>query len=149
MANIVVCSDGTWNRPEEDLEKDHPSNVLKLARGISPETNGVAQHVFYDWGLGAYHSKLSAGTTGRGIHKNILDGYRYIVQGRQVHITDRWKRHAVVTLTQNDTKVWWGCRWWVDADALRRAHDSQELHWTPADRRMKPMIFFYRNRWEQ
>lgn len=80
MANIVVCSDGTWNRPEEDLEKDHPSNVLKLARGISPETNGVAQHVFYDWGLGAYHSKLSAGTTGRGIHKNILDGYRYIVQ---------------------------------------------------------------------
>jgi uncharacterized protein (DUF2235 family) len=36
--------------------------------------------VFYDWGLGSYHSKVSAGATGRGIHKNIVDGYRYIVQ---------------------------------------------------------------------
>lgn len=27
MANIVVCADGTWNRPEEDVEKDQPTNV--------------------------------------------------------------------------------------------------------------------------
>jgi uncharacterized protein (DUF2235 family) len=80
MANIVVCADGTWNRPEEDIEKDHPTNVLKLARGISPGGNTSKQHVFYDWGLGSYHSGLTAGATGRGIHKNILDGYRYIVQ---------------------------------------------------------------------
>lgn len=80
MANIVVCADGTWNRPEEDLEKDFATNVLKLARAIKPSDNGVKQHVFYDWGLGSYHSSLSAGATGRGIHKNILDGYRYIVQ---------------------------------------------------------------------
>lgn len=79
MANIVVCADGTWNRPEEDIEKDFPTNILKLARAISPD-NGIKQHVFYDWGLGSYHNKLSAGATGRGIHKNILDGYRYIVQ---------------------------------------------------------------------
>ena len=32
MANIVVCADGTWNRPEEDLEADFPTNVLRLAR---------------------------------------------------------------------------------------------------------------------
>lgn len=25
MANIVVCADGTWNRPEEDIEKDFPT----------------------------------------------------------------------------------------------------------------------------
>ncbi|MEP4547394.1 MAG: DUF2235 domain-containing protein [Saccharospirillum sp.] len=80
MANIIVCADGTWNRPEEDLEEDHPSNVLRLARAITPEQGGQRQHVFYDWGLGSYHSKLSAGATGRGIHKNIVDGYRYIVQ---------------------------------------------------------------------
>jgi uncharacterized protein (DUF2235 family) len=80
MANIVICADGTWNRPEEDLEKDFPTNVLKLSRAINPSANGVKQHVFYDWGLGSYHNSLSAGTTGRGIHKNILDGYRYIVQ---------------------------------------------------------------------
>ncbi len=80
MANIVICADGTWNRPEEDIEKDHPTNVLKLARGIAPGGANGKQHVFYDWGLGSYHSGLSAGATGRGIHKNILDGYRYIVQ---------------------------------------------------------------------
>jgi uncharacterized protein (DUF2235 family) len=80
MANIVVCADGTWNRPEEDIEKDFPTNVLKLARAIKPSENNVKQHVFYDWGLGSYHNSVSAGATGRGIHKNILDGYRYIVQ---------------------------------------------------------------------
>ncbi len=80
MANIIVCADGTWNRPEEDVEKDFPTNVLKLARAITPYAAGVSQHVFYDWGLGSYHNSLSAGATGRGIHKNILDGYRYIVQ---------------------------------------------------------------------
>ncbi len=80
MANIVVCADGTWNRPEEDIEKDFPTNVLRLARVIKPSADGVKQHVFYDWGLGSYHHTLTAGATGRGIHKNILDGYRYIVQ---------------------------------------------------------------------
>lgn len=80
MANIVVCADGTWNRPEEDIEKDFPTNVLKMARAIRPSTAALKQHVFYDWGLGSYHDRATAGATGRGIHKNILDGYRYIVQ---------------------------------------------------------------------
>lgn len=85
MANIVVCADGTWNRPEEDIESDHPTNVLKVARAIKPVSDGTKQHVFYDWGLGSYHSGISAGATGRGIHKNILDGYRYIVQNYAVN----------------------------------------------------------------
>ena len=80
MANIVVCADGTWNRPEEDIQKDFPTNVLKLARAIKPSAGALKQHVFYDWGLGSYHNSVTAGATGRGIHKNILDGYRYIVQ---------------------------------------------------------------------
>ncbi len=80
MANIIICADGTWNRPEEDIEKDFPTNVLKFARAIAPSDGELKQHVFYDWGLGSYHSGLSAGVTGSGIHKNILDGYRYIVQ---------------------------------------------------------------------
>ena len=80
MANIVVCADGTWNRPEEDLEADFPTNVLRLAQAVKPTSGDTKQHVFYDWGLGAYHDKLLGGGIGRGIHKNILDGYRYIVQ---------------------------------------------------------------------
>lgn len=81
MKRIVICADGTWNRPEEDLKKDVPTNVLRLARSIRPvTTDGVAQQVFYDWGIGSYHNQVVAGATGKGIHKNIVDGYRYIVQ---------------------------------------------------------------------
>ncbi len=76
MANIIICSDGTWNRPEKNRLTEHPTNVLRIARAINPED----QHVFYDWGLGSYHDSVSAGTIGKGIHKNIKDAYRYIVQ---------------------------------------------------------------------
>jgi uncharacterized protein (DUF2235 family) len=78
---IVICADGTWNRPEQDLDKDFPTNVLKLARAIKPVAgDDVPQQVFYDWGIGADHDKFIGGVTGRGIHKNIMDDYRYIVQ---------------------------------------------------------------------
>ena len=36
--------------------------------------------MFYDWGVGSYHDKVSGGVTGKGLHKNIMDDYRYIVQ---------------------------------------------------------------------
>jgi len=81
VKRIIICADGTWNRPEKDIKKDFPTNVLKLARAISPESkDGVDQVVFYDWGLGSYNDKFSAGTFGKGINKNIKDSYRFIVQ---------------------------------------------------------------------
>jgi len=80
MKRIVICADGTWNRPEKDPE-DQPTNVLKVARAIKPvASDGVAQQVFYDWGLGSYHDSAAAGITGREIAKNIMDNYRYLVQ---------------------------------------------------------------------
>jgi uncharacterized protein (DUF2235 family) len=81
MKRIVICADGTWNRPEYDLSKDFPTNVLKIARAIKPTASGkVNQQVFYDWGIGSYHDQVVAGSTGKGLHKNIQDDYRYIVQ---------------------------------------------------------------------
>jgi len=78
---IVVCADGTWNRPEKNLKEDFPTNVLKLARSISPiASDGTPQQVFYDWGIGSYHDEVIAGATGKGLHKNVMDDYRYIVQ---------------------------------------------------------------------
>lgn len=78
---IVICADGTWNRPEKDLKVDFPTNVLRLARAISPlASDGKPQQVFYDWGVGSYYDEAMGGATGRGLHKNIMDGYRYIVQ---------------------------------------------------------------------
>jgi len=78
---IVICADGTWNRPEQDLEEDFPTNVLRLARAIKPVgADQAPQQVFYDWGVGSYYGKVSGGVTGKGLHKNIMDDYRYIVQ---------------------------------------------------------------------
>ena len=78
---IVICADGTWNRPEKDPQKEWPTNVLRMARAIKPVADdGVVQQVFYDWGVGSYHDVLYAGITGQGVQKNIMDAYRYIVQ---------------------------------------------------------------------
>lgn len=78
---IVICADGTWNRPEQDLKKDIPTNVLRLARALKPRQSGRPdQQVFYDWGVGSYYDPIIGGATGKGLNKNIMDDYRYIVQ---------------------------------------------------------------------
>jgi uncharacterized protein (DUF2235 family) len=78
---IVICADGTWNRPEKNLKEDFPTNVLRLARAIKPiGADQVHQQVFYDWGVGSYYDQTIGGATGRGVNKNIMDDYRYIVQ---------------------------------------------------------------------
>ncbi len=81
MKRIVICADGTWNRPEQNLQKDFPTNVLKVARGIAPkDKHGIDQVVFYDWGVGSYYGSVRGGALGDGINKNIMDAYRFIVQ---------------------------------------------------------------------
>ncbi len=80
MKRIIICADGTWNKPEEDLEKDFPTNVLKFSRAIAPIAGDkTVQTVFYDWGIGSYHSSASGGAFGKGLDKNIKDCYRFIV----------------------------------------------------------------------
>lgn len=70
---IVVCADGTWNRLEEDVELDVPTNVLRLTRAIAPFDQDVdSQQVFYDWGVGPYHARVSGGVTGRGTDRDSL-----------------------------------------------------------------------------
>ncbi len=80
MKRIIICADGTWNRPEENIEEDFPTNVLKFARGIAPnDVEGIKQIVFYDWGIGSYHAKAIGGGLGAGLEKNVMDGYRFLV----------------------------------------------------------------------
>ena len=84
MKRIAICFDGTWNRPEETLGEDFPTNVLHFARAIRPrDDNGREQVVFYDWGIGSYHDELLAGSTGYGLEKNVMDGYRFLVHNYQ------------------------------------------------------------------
>jgi len=80
MKRIVICADGTWNRPEQLGKDEYPTNVLKFARGIaSHDSNNVEQVVFYDWGIGSYHDKVTGGGLGEGLEKNVMDGYRFLV----------------------------------------------------------------------
>lgn len=80
MKRIIICSGGTWNRPEKLNKKSYPTNVLKFARGIaSKDDNGTVQVVFYDWGIGSYHDSVQGGTFGKGLEKNVMDGYRFIM----------------------------------------------------------------------
>jgi uncharacterized protein (DUF2235 family) len=51
MANIIICADGTWNRPEQDITQAFLRNVLKLAGAIKLYVINTQQPVFYVWGL--------------------------------------------------------------------------------------------------
>jgi len=75
MKRIAIFSDGTWNSPEQGAA----TNVLQMARSISPEVNGIEQVSFYDWGVGSDGKKVSGGISGAGIDKNIMDCYRFLV----------------------------------------------------------------------
>ena len=46
---IVICSDGTWNRPDSK----HITNVVKITRALKArDAAGTERVVFYDWGVG-------------------------------------------------------------------------------------------------
>ena len=72
MKRIIICADGTWNRPEQEQD-DYPTNVLKFARGVaSKDKKGINQIVFYDWGIGSYHDNMMGGGLGHGLEKKSL-----------------------------------------------------------------------------
>jgi uncharacterized protein (DUF2235 family) len=82
MKRIVVCCDGTWNRPDQVHDGETcASNVTKIARCISPvDPLGIPQLVFYDKGVGTGQwDRLLGGGFGLGIKKKILDAYRFLV----------------------------------------------------------------------
>ncbi|GLX80034.1 hypothetical protein tinsulaeT_33740 [Thalassotalea insulae] len=85
MKRIIICADGTWNRPEQLGKEQYPTNVLTFARHILPQDNtGIKQVVFYDWGIGSYHDQLSGGGFGAGLEKNVMDGYRFLVHNYDI-----------------------------------------------------------------
>lgn len=74
---IIICCDGTWNQPDID-----PTNVVKLVRSIKPvAADGSQQVVFYDEGVGngSRSDRILGGAFGKGVAKNVLDCYRFLV----------------------------------------------------------------------
>lgn len=79
MKRIIICFDGTWNR----IDADEPTNVLKMATGITPHSeNGTGQIIYYDEGVGTSGSlikKLKDGAFGLGVRKNLREAYQFLM----------------------------------------------------------------------
>lgn len=84
--NIALCFDGTWNDPDSN------TNVIKMHRSIigedrtpKPVGGAVAPRdessiKWYDKGVGTkFLNKFRGGLAGNGLAKNILQGYKFIV----------------------------------------------------------------------
>lgn len=84
--NIVLCADGTWNRPSVHTNVDRLFNLLPGDPQAVAATGDVdayltravpEQTAFYLEGVGARvsHNDPLAGATGTGLHGKVLDGY--------------------------------------------------------------------------
>ncbi|MDE0242659.1 MAG: DUF2235 domain-containing protein [bacterium] len=89
--NLVVCTDGTWNRPDQrDRDRIVPSNVVKVARALSGKTPaGTEQRVYYDTGVGTggRWDHFKGGVFGVGLLENVKQAYSAI--GSSYRIGDR------------------------------------------------------------
>ena len=78
---LVVCCDGTWNRPDQIAGS--PTNVSKLASGVAREdAEGAEQLLFYQRGVGTRRfERIRGGAFGLGLSRNVRDCYRFLVEG--------------------------------------------------------------------
>lgn len=83
MKRIIICADGTWNKPEVNVAKDFPTNVLKITRLIKMGNTQIPQQIFYDAGIGSnitlISEKLYKGVTGSSLQNHVINCYRYLV----------------------------------------------------------------------
>ncbi|MCL4523115.1 MAG: DUF2235 domain-containing protein [Acidobacteria bacterium] len=77
MKRLVVCCDGTWNKPDQP----HPTNVVKVATTLlQSDSAGVTQLLFYDPGVGTGAlDRIRGGAFGVGLSKNIQQAYHFLV----------------------------------------------------------------------
>ena len=99
---IVICVDGTWNSTYAKSKRDDgtdiakPSNVLKLARAVTPvAADGTTQIVYYDTGIGGevdnaggsrffkQLKKKSQGAWGLGFNVNVEEAVTFLANNCQ------------------------------------------------------------------
>ncbi|MBL7697321.1 MAG: DUF2235 domain-containing protein [Chitinophagaceae bacterium] len=83
MKRIIVCCDGTWNKPGMmDRGQRVETNVEKIYKAVRTKDSGTRQVKFYGPGVGtsyAISEILLGGGTGMGIDKNIQDAYKFLM----------------------------------------------------------------------
>jgi uncharacterized protein (DUF2235 family) len=77
VKRIVVCCDGTWNRPDAKS----PTNVAKLARAVAERDGETQQLCCYHAGVGTKRfERVRGGGFGWGLSRNVRDCYRFVVE---------------------------------------------------------------------
>ncbi|HEV7918747.1 MAG TPA: DUF2235 domain-containing protein [Solirubrobacterales bacterium] len=80
MRRLVICCDGTWNKPESQ----NVTNIEKIARTIETNddrTGGTEQLVHYLSGVGSHYywfDRILGGAFGFGLFSNVTAGYRFL-----------------------------------------------------------------------
>lgn len=83
MKRLVVCCDGTWNRPDQVADGvAAPTNVSKLALGVAREDgSGIRQLLYYQQGVGTRPlERIRGGAFGLGLSRNVRACYRFLVE---------------------------------------------------------------------
>jgi uncharacterized protein (DUF2235 family) len=83
VRRLVVCCDGTWNRPDQvNGGVVSPTNVTKLALGIAQQDRaGTPQILYYHRGVGADRlERVRGGAFGLGLSRHVRDCYRFLVE---------------------------------------------------------------------
>lgn len=83
MKRIIVCCDGTWNKPGMmDRGQRVETNVEKIYKAVRTDSGDKRQVKFYGAGVGtsyAISEILLGGGTGMGIDRNIQDAYKFLM----------------------------------------------------------------------
>jgi uncharacterized protein (DUF2235 family) len=85
MKRIVLCFDGTWNKPaDENLPVDQQieTNVSRFYRSISDTgADRIRQVKWYDEGVGTHwFDRFVGGAIGAGLEFNIIEGYKFLAE---------------------------------------------------------------------
>jgi uncharacterized protein (DUF2235 family) len=96
MKRIVICFDGTWNKPADEAlpaGQRVETNVCRFYQSVGDKgADGAKQVKWYDEGVGTqWHDQYIGGAIGTGLEFNIIQGYEFLAkqyeEGDEVYIT--------------------------------------------------------------
>jgi uncharacterized protein (DUF2235 family) len=86
VTRLIVCFDGTWDRPSSDADSLQrvETNVVRCYDSVlhGPQPDGSLQTKWYDTGVGTgdWWDTVTGGVFGFGIDDKIRAGYRFLVE---------------------------------------------------------------------
>jgi uncharacterized protein (DUF2235 family) len=86
MKRLIVCCDGTWNRPDQVAQGvAAPTNVAKIALALADtDAAGNVQCLHYQAGVGTRRGeRVLGGGLGVGLSRNVQECYRFLVDNSE------------------------------------------------------------------